>query len=574
MILPNLPIGRLLEIINSIHNGIVAVDEEGRILLFNKAMEKIYRCPAEEAIGKQIKRIIPSTGMYKVLKTGQLHIGRKFYHDNKMYLVNRTPIFSEGQTSGAVSVIQEITELQSVLQELQSVKDLMGTLETILQSAYDGLIVVNTQGLVNMVNDAFCSLFEVQSQECLGKHVLDIIENSKLHFVAANGKAEKSDLIIVKGKEVLVMQIPIVKEGVTIGALGKFIYKDLNELNALALKVNALHSELVYYRDEVQKFRSAKYGLDNIIGHNAEISRLRETIKRVALTNSTVLIRGETGTGKELVAHALHMESGRKYGPFIKVNCAAIPEQLLESELFGYDEGAFTGAKKRGQIGKFELADGGTIFLDEIGDLPLPLQSKLLRVLQEKEIERLGSGKAKKIDVRVVVATNQILEDLIKKGRFREDLFYRLNVVTLSLPPLRERKEDLDCLVEHFIAKFNREFSVTVNGMAPSVWNLFRNYHWPGNVRELENVIERAFNVVEGNMVLLQDLPSYLRKFTQSSRLIARPQALQALLEQTEKAAIKEVLNITEGNKAQAAKLLGISRAWLYRKISQYNLED
>ncbi|GAW94294.1 sigma-54 interaction domain-containing protein [Calderihabitans maritimus] len=561
------------DILNSIHNGVVAVDRRGIIVVFNKTLQRIFNCTEEYAVGKHIREIVPYTGLLKVLETGKSHIGRKFTIGGRIYLTNRTPIIRNGRIIGAVGVIQDITELQSVVDELQSVKDLKGTLETILDSAYDGLIVVNRDGMVTMVNGAFSTLLGTSPDQIVGRHVTEVMENTRMHIVAQTGRPEIGDLQRINGHDVVVMRIPIIKEGRTIGAVGKIMFKDVSELNALAKKINSLYSELAYYKDELKKYREAKYGLDNIVGNSEAIKRLKETTRKVAQSNSTVLIRGETGTGKELFAHALHMESCRRYAPFIKVNCAAIPENLLESELFGYAEGAFTGAKKGGQVGKFELANGGTIFLDEIGDMSLHLQAKLLRVLQEKEVERLGENKTRKIDVRVVAATNKNLEELIKKGKFRADLFYRLNVISLTIPPLRERMEDLEPLVYHFIGKYNHEFGVNVTGLAPACWNLFRNYHWPGNIRELANVIERAFNVVEGNTILVQDLPMYLQKYGRSGKVLVKQQTLQALLEQTEKAAIKEALSITKGNKAQAAKLLGISRAWLYQKIEKYHIE-
>ncbi|NLL18489.1 MAG: sigma 54-interacting transcriptional regulator, partial [Clostridia bacterium] len=298
---------------------------------------------------------------------------------------------------------------------------------------------------------------------------------------------------------------------------------------------------------------------------------LKETIKRIASSNSTILITGETGTGKELVAHAIHMESSRKYGPFIQVNCAAIPEHLLESELFGYEEGAFTGSRKGGQIGKFQLAHGGTIFLDEIGDMSLSLQAKLLRVLQEREIERLGATKTTQIDVRVIAATNNDLEHLLGKGRFREDLFYRLNVVSLRLPPMRERMEDLELLVKHFCQKFQEEFGSCFEKVSEEVWDAFRAYRWPGNVRELEHVLERAFNVMEDNCITLKDLPLYFQK--QAQKAEANPvHHLQTILDEAEREAITEALRVTKGNKVQAAQQLGISRAWLYRLIEKHGL--
>ncbi|WP_366921686.1 sigma-54-dependent Fis family transcriptional regulator [Metallumcola ferriviriculae] len=559
-------------VLDSMHNGVVAVDANGIIVVFNKTLQRIYGYCERRVLGRHIEEIIPYTGLLKVLETGKSHIGRKFTIGDAVYLTNRTPIISRGKVIGVIGVIQEITELQSIVEELQMVKDLKGTMETIIETAYDGLIVVNREGIVTMVNNAFASLLGRSAQSVMGKHITEIMENTRMHLVVKNGRAEIGDLQRINGQDVVVMRFPIKKDGRTIGAVGKIMFKDVHDLNALAQKINSLRSELAYYKGELQRYRGAKYGLENIIGDSREVSRLKETLAKVAQSTSTVLITGETGTGKELFAHALHLESNRRYGPFIKVNCAAIPEQLLESELFGYIEGAFTGARKDGQVGKFELADKGSIFLDEIGDMSLPLQAKLLRVLQDKEIERLGDARTRMVDVRVVAATNKNVEELIRKGKFREDLYYRLNVISLTIPPLRERHDDLKILVKHFIDKFNFEFSIQVKGLTEQCWKVFLHHHWPGNVRELENVLERAFNVVEGENIKAKDLPMYLQKAGQSGKVIGQHQSLQVLLEQTEKVAIKEALDLTAGNKVQAASLLGISRAWLYQKIQKYSL--
>ena len=323
-------------------------------------------------------------------------------------------------------------------------------------------------------------------------------------------------------------------------------------------------------------YMSSHFDTAHIIGSGHQMMQLKETIRRVASSPSTVLILGESGTGKELVAHSLHGESKRRLRPFVKVNCAAVPENLLESELFGYREGAFTGAKRGGKIGKFELANKGTIFLDEIGDMSLSMQAKLLRVLQEKEIERLGDSKPQPVDVRIIAATNRNLDEMIKNCQFREDLYYRLNVVTLRLPPLRERREDLKELIDFFISRFNQEFGLNVTQVAPDVYSLFLKYHWPGNVRELENILEQSFNVIEGSVILMKHLPLSLRTDTPrvSEGLQCAELNLQNLLNNTEKEAIIRALSATGGNKVQAAAMLGISRAGLYQKICRHNIND
>ncbi len=325
------------------------------------------------------------------------------------------------------------------------------------------------------------------------------------------------------------------------------------------------------------------YDVNSIVGSSKMMRELKEKLLRVAKRGSSVLLIGESGTGKELLAHAIHAASPRRYGPFIKVNCAAIPEHLLESELFGYADGAFTGAKKGGQIGKFELADCGTLFLDEISDMSVTMQAKLLRVLQEKEVTPLGSDTTRKFDVRVLAATNVNMKRLVEEGKFRHDLYYRLNIVSVVVPPLRQRVEDIFVIVEHFIDTFNVEFGLKVKGLTPEAWDVLKRYDFPGNIRELRNVIESAFNVVQGSLIRRGDLPDHLLQASTTMpdspkdilassgiELVSDNLPLPKILERVEKYLIEEAIDRAGGSKNDAAALLGISRPGIYKKLQKY----
>lgn len=315
----------------------------------------------------------------------------------------------------------------------------------------------------------------------------------------------------------------------------------------------------------------ASYTLEDILGNSRAIQNLRERARVVASSSSTVLIGGESGTGKEMLARAIHSLSPRCQGPFVAINCSAIPETLLESELFGYEDGAFTGARKGGKLGKFELADKGTLFLDEIGDMPLFLQAKLLRVLQDREIDRVGGMHPIPVDVRIIAATNRDLEAMIKQGEFRQDLYYRINVIPLIIPPLRERKEDLEVLCRHFIETYNHQLGKDVRGWSPEFMEKLWDYSWPGNVRELSNVIEYAMNMTQGEVLEVEHLPAKLR-FRGSD-----PGVGSFNLRQLEKMTIMKCLNEygnTVQGKQAAARALGIGIATLYRKLAQYEKED
>ncbi|MFB3925365.1 MAG: sigma-54-dependent transcriptional regulator [Syntrophales bacterium] len=315
-----------------------------------------------------------------------------------------------------------------------------------------------------------------------------------------------------------------------------------------------------------------------IVGQSEEMEKVRDYIKKVAPTMTTVLITGETGTGKELIAHAVHRMSPRKSNPFIKINCAAIPEHLMESELFGYERGAFTGAVYK-KPGRFELAHKGTLFLDEIGEIPKAMQVKLLQVIQDQEFERVGGLRTIKVDVRLIAATNRNLLQDVKEGRFREDLFYRINVFPVHLPPLRERKEDIIPLVDFFLDKFNKKLSRTVRRADPAVTDLFLQYNWPGNIRELENLIERLVLMVQGDTITLVDIPNDLRTAAEaasSAKTEKRDKAFKDIIksqtEEVEKQIIMKALDECNGNVTRAARQLGVSRKGLQLKMIKYNL--
>ncbi len=345
---------------------------------------------------------------------------------------------------------------------------------------------------------------------------------------------------------------------------------DVDEMLALcrrALEKRALQREVLYLRSELAR----AHGFDEIIGRHPEMVRIYERIAQVAETTATVLITGESGTGKELIAHAIHRQGPRRERPFVAVNLAAIPEPLLESELFGHERGAFTGAYQK-KLGKFELAHGGTLFLDEVGALRVDLQAKLLRALQEREIERIGGSRTVKVDVRIIAATNVNLKQAVRDRAFREDLYYRLNVVPLTVPPLRERREDIPLLVVHFVRKYNREFGKAVRGISPGALPVLLDYDWPGNVRELENIIERSIALARGPVIYLRDLPLDLALPDAAARSDEPGLSLREARERFERQFILRVLEGVDWNQSRAARLLGLHRNTLTARLADWGL--
>lgn len=444
-------------------------------------------------------------------------------------------------------------------------------LKIVMEQTDDAIIYVDKNGKIKMLSKAYADFIGINRDDAIGKNVQDVIENTRMDIVLKTGIPEVAQVQKINGKNMIANRIPIYVNNKIVGAFGRVLFKDVDELNHLYMKINNIEKELKLYKDEFNKLNSAKYNLDDIISKSQVMEDLKKLAKRAANTNSNILILGESGTGKELFVHSIHNSSRRADKPFIKINCGAIPFELLESELFGYEEGSFTGAKKGGKIGKFKAADGGTIFLDEIGDLPMNMQVKLLRVLQDKEIERIGSNVSEKINVRVIAATNRDLEKMVSEGKFRLDLYYRLNVVSIKIPPLRERKEDIPILAKYLIEKISKNEHIRVDKLSDNTLEYLKNYDWPGNIRELENVLEGAINLLDKDMIIE---PMHLPSKITGVKNMRQFKSLKLTLEEVEKQAILDSLIIAHGNKTEAAKLLDISRTSLYEKILKYGINS
>jgi PAS domain S-box-containing protein len=452
-------------------------------------------------------------------------------------------------------------------------KAMMKIMEPLLFTV-PGLLVTDAEGRLIFVNKMYEEILGYKQEDLIGKFAYDVIPGSRMHIVAKTGKEEVHSFFRMKnGEWIIVNRLPIRDGDKIVGAMCcNVLYCDTTFTTFDGLK--RLMQEMNQYKTELNRLRGARYSIEQIVGSSRPVAIMKELIAKIALTKSTVLITGETGTGKELVAHAIHQSSSRSHQPFIRINCAAIPPDLLESELFGYDEGAFTGARKGGKLGKFELADHGTLLLDEINQMPLHLQPKLLRVLQEKEIERVGGTKSLDIDVRVICTTNKDLSEMVENNEFREDLYYRINVAAIDAPPLRSRGDDIPLLVEHFIAKMNRELGLHIEGIADEVMKQFEVYDWPGNIRELENTIERAANIALSGMLTQEHFENLYLRIENRKRGGVKDTDLSSAKAKAEKVAIMEALKRCDGNITLAAKTLGIHRTVLHGKIRKYKIKN
>ncbi|PLS18045.1 sigma-54-dependent Fis family transcriptional regulator [Bacillus sp. M6-12] len=460
-------------------------------------------------------------------------------------------------------------------------------LEEIINLAAERIVVVDCNGIITYINPAYCDFLKTNVDYAIGRHVQDVIENTRMHIVAKTGVAELASVQPINGSEMIANRFPLVIDGELVGAVGTVIFRNPEDWWEYKRKIQPLLEELSYYKTRFEKELKSKYGFIDLIGSSPLFYSAKQLAERISGSQSAVLLLGESGTGKELFAHAIHNNSTRSAFPFVPINCASIPEHLLESELFGYEEGAFTGAKKGGKKGKFQLANFGTLFLDEIGDMPLSMQSKLLRVLQEKELQQIGGNSTIPVDVRVIAATHRDLEKMVEERTFRQDLYYRLNVIKIDIPPLRERKEDIHQVASSLLKKLERKFHRNGIKLSAEVIEKLRQHSWPGNIRELENVLERAINVLDGKEIKIQHLPLYLRDQGINEGYIVSPltgilsepgresmpvQPLRDTIAIAEKQAILQALNLVNGNKLEAAKLLHISKTSLYEKCKLYGL--
>lgn len=426
----------------------------------------------------------------------------------------------------------------------------------------------------------------------IGKHTYEIIEGSRAMAAIKSGKVLTADIFIKKkdGTNLpgVMTYYPILDNDEVVGCFIYSSFESMEQAMAFSEKLESITAEYEFLKGEMRKRSGVRYCIDDIIGESDAVKQLKEQIYQAGASNSTVLIEGETGTGKELVAHSVHSCSLRNIFPFVKVNCSAIPSNLMESEFFGYEEGTFTGAKKGGKKGKFEIAHLGSIFLDEINQMDLTIQPKLLRVLQEKEIERIGSSESISIDTRVITASNVSLREMIKRNEFRNDLYYRLNIINIVIPPLRNRREDIPLLANHMIDKISDKIGRDIEGISSKALEYLIQRDWPGNIRELQNIIEKAMNIARKNELTLADfrkiesfeMINQVPNYIQEENLLSNSdeEVCQATLmnkkNTLERDTIIKALESCEYNKSKAAKMLGISRTLLYQKLKKYNLDS
>lgn len=560
-------------IFNSIEEGMVSINPSGIVTFFNQSAQRITGISIDKALGQHIDTVIPNSGLNIVIETGQAETNQEMQLETgKKIVTSRFPMLDEHSMQiGAFAIFKDISEVVSLAEEITDLKEIKTMLEAIIQSSDDAISVVDEQGRGILVNPAYTRITGLPPEEIIGKPATtDIYEGESMHFKVIETKKPIRGVNMRLGpskREVIVNVAPIIVENELKGSVG--VIHDVTEMRSLAHELNQAKT--------IIRSLESKYVFDDIIGNSEEMTLAIEQAKLAAKTPVTVFLRGESGTGKELFAHAIHGESNRYYKKFIRVNCAAIAENLLESELFGYEEGAFTGAKKGGKRGLFEEANGGSIFLDEIGELSLSTQAKLLRVLQEREIVRVGGVKPIPIDVRIIAATNVDMEKALHDHTFREDLYYRLNRMPIYIPPLRNRLQDISQLVERLLIKLNREYGRNVTRVSSAVIQKLQGYNWPGNVRELENVIGRAMifmpiTETEIHERYVQVSTNQEEHLTDEKFIKNIQGTLEEKMNHHEKQIIEQALETCQHNKTKTANMLNISIRNLYYKLDKYGL--
>jgi len=570
---------QFLSILNSSHNGIMILDRKGIIVFYNTSAARIFNEIPSEVVGRHFQEVRPEAwpDLQKVLETAQPQIGRKISLPQATIIVNRTPILRDGAVVGTISVFQDISEYEGIISKLEGYRNLHRELEAIFETSQDGLYVTDGEAKTIRVNSAYERITGLSRKKLVGRNMQTLVEEGVFDAsvtleVLHTGEQTTMLQHVRGGKQVLVTGTPIYGD---LGVIELIVtnVRDITELNHLRAEVeDTRHLSSRYYQSIVEQEKMEQM-LSNMVVKSKEMVQVVHRAVKVASSDISVLLRGESGTGKSMLARAIHQMSERKEQPFVKINCGAIPESLIESELFGYEKGAFTGARVEGKAGLIEAAQGGTLFLDEVGELKLDLQVKLLEVIEDKSFTRVGGATNISVDVRIVAATHRDLQEMMRLGRFREDLFYRLNVVPIEIPSLRDRREDIPQLIYRFLQEYNQKHNEHKQ-LSSSVLNRLQGFSFPGNVRQLLNLLEQMVVMSEGDLIGLRDLPAEISAAPTSHQWGAETgcESLKGALEGLERQLIVDALE-RHPTEASAAKSLGVHTTTLWRKASKYGLK-
>lgn len=560
-------------LLNTLSVGIIVLDRTKKVLFINRRASDLLECnPVDHA--DNFSSFVSNTPLGNYLcenKTGAVKVNL----DQKTYVIN-TLKANDGDID-LIITLTDITGWEFYWREIEEQREIIKEFEDTFNSSYDEIFVIDGKGITKRINKVGETYYGVSVESLLGKSVVDLEKEGYFNpSVSRLVFQEKKRLTITQktksGKHLIVTGNPIFDDD---GNIIRVVVnsRDVSELLNLKKQLEDTEQLVESYRQQLLKLSQEKVMSTQLIAQSPQMKRVLEMVDKVALVDSTVLIMGESGVGKGVISSHLHKLSKRSNGPFITINCGAIPEHLLESELFGYERGAFTGARKEGKKGLLEIASGGTVFLDEVAELPLNLQVKLLQVIQEKRLMRVGGSKCIDVDIRFVAATNRDIQRMVAEGLFREDLYYRLNVIPIIIPPLRYRQEDIPVLIEYFLDKLNLKYEKSKK-FSPDAIDILKNYNWPGNVRELENLVERLLVTKEGNEISVSHLPEYI--FEGKSRFPNRIYVLDVCplkeaMEEVEKQLVSMAYTRLQ-NTYKVAEALDINQSTVVRKIQKYHL--
>lgn len=560
----------------SIPMGIFVLNREKRIIHCNEAGLRMIKLPHEAVLNAPGKSIFSHDHIAKAFETGKTYLNHLEFANGVGVLADYSPIQNfAGEVEGLIIVVQDLPMVEEMALEIEYIKDLNKDLNAILSTIYDEILVVNAKGeLLRYGENIIEDFWQVDVKTLIGKNILDFEDQGLFTPSVIRLVMEKRKKVSVvqetrTGRKILAVGNPVFNEK---GALDRIIIasRDITETTRLKTELKEMKEISARYKKELDQFKNKDRFLKKMIYCSPKMEKIMHQVKKIAEFSSTVLLSGESGVGKEVIAQAIHQFGKRSEKPFLKLNCGAIPETLLESELFGYVKGAFTGAEKNGKEGYFKQADGGILFLDEIGELPVHLQVKLLRVLQEQEVIPIGSTTPIKIDVQIIAATNQNLAKMVEEGRFREDLYYRLNVIPIRIPPLRERPEDISLLAFHFLQQLNEKYGRKFY-LTPDAINVLECYPWPGNVRELQNIIERLVVTADHAAIDGGFVSQFLTFGSERKKMkpvVTRIMPLQEAMESVEEQLILLAMNQYKTT-TKAAKALGISQSSVSRKYQK-----
>ncbi len=559
------------------HNGIMVINCSGTILIYNKAAKRIFNFGDANLVGSNIQDVRPFawTDMEDIIKTGQPQIGKKLVLPEATIIANRTPIYAEGKIVGVISVFQDVSEHEKIVAQLHNYQKIHEELEAIFESSYDGIYVADGNAKTLRVNKSYERITGLSRESLIGQNMESLVaDNIFNHSVTLEVLQQKKSITLMQkvksGKKVIVTGTPIFSKENNISFVVTNV-RDISELNELRIELDEVRKMSSFFYQSLQEYHEVDHAMQDLVVKSQAMIRVIQKAIKVAKVEASVLITGESGVGKSMLAKLIHKMSPRKEQPFVKINCGAIPQSLMESELFGYEKGSFTGALATGKTGLIEAAHNGTVFFDEIAELKPEMQVKLLEIIEEKQFKRIGSTESITVDVHIIAATNQNLSEQIRQGRFREDLYYRLNVVPISIPPLRQRREDIPALAESILERINHSKNLQKQ-IDPFVLELLRQYDYPGNVRELINTIERMIILSEGESLVPSDLPSEIRTHcTLHTDIIAEQTPLKEALENYESQLLQKVLEKSDTIN-QAARLLKIHPTTLWRKMAKFNL--